>query len=66
MKKIILKIDGMSCSACANHVEKYLSKQKGIIDVSVNLVMGQALIYYEDNLNIADIFNFIYDVYITC
>ncbi len=59
MKKIILKIDGMSCSACANHVEKYLSKQKGIIDVSVNLVMGQALIYYEDNLNIADIGKYI-------
>ena len=36
MKKIILKVGGMSCSACSNHVEKYLKKQDGIIDVSVN------------------------------
>ena len=52
MKKIILKIEGMSCSACANHVEKYLNKQPGIIDASVNLVLGQALIHYEDNIDI--------------
>lgn len=52
MKKIILKVDGMSCSACSNHVEKYLSRQKGIIDVSVNLVLGQALIHYEDNIDV--------------
>ena len=52
MKKIILKIDGMSCSACSNHIEKYLNKQKGVIDASVNLVMGQALIHYEDDIDI--------------
>lgn len=52
MKKIILKVEGMTCSACSNHVEKYLSKQEGIKEVSVNLVLGQALIYYEDNLDI--------------
>ena len=27
MKKVILKIEGMSCSACQNRVEKYLNKQ---------------------------------------
>ena len=42
----------MTCSACSNHIEKYLSKQKGVIDVSVNLVLGQALIHYEDNIDI--------------
>ena len=52
MKKQILKISGMTCSACSNHVEKYLKKQAGVIDVSVNLVLGQALIYYEDNISI--------------
>ncbi len=52
MQKIILKVDGMTCSACSNHVEKYIKKQQGIIDVSVNLVLGQALIYYDDNINI--------------
>ena len=52
MKKIILKVDGMSCSACSNHVEKYLNKQEGIIDAKVNLVLGQVLIHYEDNIDI--------------
>ena len=50
MKKIILKIEGMSCSACSIGLEKYLKKQVGIIDASVNLVMAEALITYEDNL----------------
>ena len=26
MKKIILSIDGMTCSACSNGLEKYLNK----------------------------------------
>lgn len=52
MKKIILKVEGMSCSACSNTLEKYLNKQKGVIDASVNLVLGQALINYEDDIDI--------------
>ncbi len=59
MKNIIIKVDGMTCSACSNHVEKYLKKQKGIIDVSVNLVLGQALIYYEDDLDLKEISKYI-------
>ena len=48
MKKIILKIDGMTCSACSNGLEKYLKKQEGILDASVNLVMANALIEYDE------------------
>lgn len=48
MQKVILKIDGMSCSACSNRVEKYLNKQDGV-SASVNLVMAQALIEYDEN-----------------
>ena len=44
MSKVILSISGMSCSACSNSLEKYLNKQKSIINVSVNLVLEQALI----------------------
>ena len=55
MKKIILKIEGMSCSACSIGLEKYLKKQVGIIDASVNLVMAEALITYEDNLTEMDL-----------
>ena len=59
MKKIILKVDGMSCSACSNGLEKYLNKQKGIKEASVNLVLAQALITYEDYLTIDDLNRFI-------
>ena len=61
MKKILINVLGMTCSACSNHVEKYLSKQKGIIDVSVNLVMGTALIHYEDDLDIDTISKYVND-----
>ena len=48
MKKIILSIDGMTCSACSNGLEKYLSKQNGIKNVSVNLVMATANVEYDE------------------
>lgn len=50
MKKIILSIDGMTCSACSNGLEKYLNKQKGVIHASVNLVMANALVEYDDSI----------------
>ena len=50
MKKIILSIDGMTCSACSNGLEKYLNKQSGIQDASVNLVMANALIKYDEKI----------------
>ncbi len=59
MNKIILNIDGMTCSACSNGLEKYLKKQQGIKNASVNLVLGQALIEYDDNINIQKLEQFI-------
>ena len=59
MKKIILNIEGMTCSACSNGLEKYLNKQEGVISASVNLVMATALIEYEDNLSIKDLNRFV-------
>lgn len=50
MKKIILAIDGMTCSACSNGLEKYLNKQEGIKEASVNLVMANALVEYDENI----------------
>ena len=47
MKKIVLKISGMTCSACSSSLEKYLSKQKGISSASVNLVLSLATIEYD-------------------
>lgn len=59
MKKIILKIDGMTCSACSSSLEKYLLKQEGIDDALVNLVMSSASITYEDNITIEDLNRFV-------
>lgn len=50
MKKIILSIEGMTCSACSNGLEKYLNKQNGVINATVNLVMANASIDYDENI----------------
>lgn len=59
MKKIILDIEGMTCSACSNGLEKYLKKQKGIVDAYVNLIMATAMIEYDESLEIGDLEKFI-------
>ena len=59
MKKIILKIEGMTCSACSSSLEKYLLKQEGIDDALVNLVMSSASITYEDNITMDDLNRFV-------
>ena len=48
MKKVLLKIDGMTCSACSSGLEKYLNKQDGIKQATVNLIMNNANIEYDD------------------
>lgn len=50
MKKIVLNIEGMTCSACSNGLEKYLNKQKGVKEASVNLVLATLMIEYDDNV----------------
>ena len=50
MKKINLSIDGMTCSACSNGLEKYLNKQNGILNATVNLVMANATIEYDEKI----------------
>ena len=59
MKKIVLNIEGMTCSACSNGLEKYLKKQDGVIDASVNLVMATAMIEYEEFLTVEDLERFV-------
>ena len=60
MKKVVLSIDGMTCSACSNGLEKYLNKQSGIKSATVNLVMANALIEYDANiLNLGTIEKFV-------
>lgn len=60
MKKICLSVDGMTCSACSNGLEKYLIKQDGIKEAFVNLVLANVSITYdEEKLDISKIETFI-------
>ncbi len=57
--KVLLRIEGMSCSACSVGLEKYLNKQEHILSASVNLVLAQALIEYEEPLTLSDLERFV-------
>lgn len=52
MKKVVLKIEGMSCSGCSNGLEKYLNKQADIEMANVNLVMETATITCKNTTSI--------------
>jgi len=45
-----IKISGMSCSACAQRIEKNLQKLEGVQDASVNLASHQARVTYEPDV----------------
>ena len=67
MKKIVLRIGGMSCSACSGGLEKYLNKQNGILLAGVNLVMASATVEYDDSvLAYEDIAHFVKDAGFEC
>ena len=67
MKKIILRIGGMSCSACSGGLEKYLNKQKGIVSASVNLVMASAAVEYDEGvISYGDIAKFVENAGFEC
>ena len=60
MKKVILSIDGMTCSACSSGLEKYLNKQDGVKQASVNLVMNTASIEFDEKkLSMKDLDRFV-------
>ena len=60
MKKVIIAIDGMTCSACSNGLEKYLNKQDYIKQATVNLVMNTASIEYDEKkLTLEDLDKFV-------
>ena len=50
MKRMVLRIGGMSCSACSGGLEKYLNKQAGIHMANVNLVMASASVEYDEDI----------------
>lgn len=60
MKKVLIKVEGMTCAGCASGLERYLNKQNGIIKAEVNLVMCNASIEYDEKvINLNNIDNYI-------
>ena len=49
MKKDFFDITGMTCSACANRIEKGVKKLPGIQEVSVNLLKNSMVVTYDDS-----------------
>ena len=49
MKKITLKIGGMTCASCASVIEYSLKKEKGINYVTVNLASEKAYIDFDES-----------------
>jgi P-type Cu+ transporter len=47
-KKEVLKIDGMSCAACALRIEKQLAKVPGVKLANVNLATEKATVEFDD------------------
>lgn len=55
-EKLELKIDGMSCAACAARVEKGLNQLPGVKEANVNLAAETAVIkYWPGQLSVQDI-----------
>ena len=48
MKSSSFKIDGMSCSACANRVERVVKKMDGVEEASVNFATETLLVKFDD------------------
>jgi len=48
--EITIKIGGIHCANCVLNIEKTLNGLEGVIETSVNLNSGKALVIYEDNL----------------
>ena len=50
MKKELLDITGMSCSACSSRIEKVVGKMQGVEQISVNLLTNNAHISFDENV----------------
>ncbi len=51
MTEKVFKISGMHCAACSASLERFMSRQAGVKEVSVNLTTEKMRIVYDDTLN---------------
>lgn len=47
--KVTLKLQGMTCASCAANIEKILNKTEGVISVSVNFPLEQAVVEFDSS-----------------
>ncbi|MDR2431128.1 MAG: heavy metal translocating P-type ATPase [Candidatus Margulisbacteria bacterium] len=47
--RAVFQIGGMSCAACARHIEKAIGRLSGVASVFVNLAAEQATVVYDEN-----------------
>ena len=50
MKKQLLDITGMSCSACSSRIEKVLNRMQGVEQMSVNLLKNNAHVTFDESV----------------
>lgn len=50
MKKIDIKVTGMSCSACAARIEKKIGKKDGVNSANVNFASEKLIVEYDENV----------------
>ncbi|SDI60747.1 heavy metal translocating P-type ATPase [Alteribacillus bidgolensis] len=55
-KETTLQISGMTCAACASHIEKGLKKIDGVHEANVNLTMERSKIKYDSDQTSVDEF----------
>lgn len=48
-QRIDLPISGMTCAACAHHIEQKLSSTPGVLQAGVNFATGRATVYYDSS-----------------
>lgn len=49
-KKTSLQLTGMTCAACANRIEKGLSKMEGVQEANVNFALEKASVTFDPNV----------------
>ncbi len=50
MKNAKFNIQGMTCSSCSSHVEKAVSKLEGVKNVTVNLLLNNMIVNYDETI----------------
>lgn len=48
MRKELLDITGMSCSACSSRIEKVVGRMEGVDEMTVNLLTNKAYVTYDE------------------